>query len=364
MANTVLRYVLAIGMLLCGTEVFAEEIPLFYKGIRPLGMGGAFTAVADDENAMFYNPAGMNNIEGFGGLELLNPMVEVGNNTVDFYRDLKEVLDADTSNEQTRRSTDLLNKWLGKQFHLRTGLFPNLTLHNFGIGLLAQGTFDGEVHNLFGPNALELRGVYDGALLLSFGYGFKIVNDNALQIGVTGKYVYRGILDELYAANDLVNIDSIDFDRDLKKGSGYGFDLGVIYSLPVFLSPSIGFNLQNVTEVNLGDAGTLPQQLNVGVALKPNVGFGKLVLALDVVDISRQIGTDDDLYKRVLAGAEYSFPMLLALRAGFHQGYVSGGFTVDLWFLKLVYAYYIEEVGAYAGQIPDRRHAAQASLGF
>lgn len=28
-------------------------------GVRPLGMGGAFTGLADDENALFYNPAGV-----------------------------------------------------------------------------------------------------------------------------------------------------------------------------------------------------------------------------------------------------------------------------------------------------------------
>ncbi|NNG26639.1 MAG: hypothetical protein HKM87_03885, partial [Ignavibacteriaceae bacterium] len=28
-------------------------------GVRPMGMGGAFTAVADDPNAAYWNPAGM-----------------------------------------------------------------------------------------------------------------------------------------------------------------------------------------------------------------------------------------------------------------------------------------------------------------
>ncbi len=38
-----------------------EMITLFdlESGVRPLGMGGAFTALADDENALFYNPAGL-----------------------------------------------------------------------------------------------------------------------------------------------------------------------------------------------------------------------------------------------------------------------------------------------------------------
>lgn len=32
-------------------------------GTRPLGLGGAFTALADDENALFYNPAGLGFLE-------------------------------------------------------------------------------------------------------------------------------------------------------------------------------------------------------------------------------------------------------------------------------------------------------------
>jgi len=38
----------------------AYAVPLnFYSGARPMGMGGVFTAVADDVNAIFYNPAGV-----------------------------------------------------------------------------------------------------------------------------------------------------------------------------------------------------------------------------------------------------------------------------------------------------------------
>ncbi|MFQ5795536.1 MAG: hypothetical protein ACE5JP_10870 [Candidatus Bipolaricaulia bacterium] len=35
-------------------------------GARPLGMGGAFVAVVDDESALFYNPAGLGDLESIG----------------------------------------------------------------------------------------------------------------------------------------------------------------------------------------------------------------------------------------------------------------------------------------------------------
>lgn len=36
------------------------------QGARPVGMGGAFTAISDDINSIFYNPAGLVNIERIG----------------------------------------------------------------------------------------------------------------------------------------------------------------------------------------------------------------------------------------------------------------------------------------------------------
>jgi hypothetical protein len=76
------------------------------------------------------------------------------------------------------------------------------------------------------------------------------------------------------------------------------------------------------------------------------------------------LGADSDTAKRLHTGAELKFPAVFSLRAGLNQGYVTAGATIDLRILKLAYAYSIEEVGAFAGQTPDRRHVAQLSLGF
>lgn len=357
---------LLILMTHLGGTVYADELPAFYKGIRPLGMGGAFTAVADDENAMFYNPAGLNDIKGFGGFVSPIPpglYVEANKNVKSFYNDVIDIADASNDTEQANLAAKLLENWLGKEIHLRTGLFPNVTVHNFGVGFLAQASIDGEVHNPLGINTLQLRGGYDLALLISGAYGFSVLN-NPLKVGVTGKVINRRMLDQTYTTRELVQQDGIDLGRDLQKGNGFGLDLGAIYSLPVFLDPAIGVSLQNIGDVNFGDAGKLEQQMNIGAALHPPVGFGKLLVAFDIVDLTSQLGEDHDLAKRLHFGIEYRLPMILAVRAGLYQGYPSFGFTADFWILKASYAHYIEELGAYAGQRPDRRNMAQVTFGF
>jgi len=57
MKNILLIIVLFIAMITAGTAFAAfDDIGV---GARPLGMGGAFVAVADDSNASAYNPAGL-----------------------------------------------------------------------------------------------------------------------------------------------------------------------------------------------------------------------------------------------------------------------------------------------------------------
>src|SRR5271170_4913674 len=61
-------------------------------GARPVGMGGAFTAIADDSNAPLYNPAGLVQVQWnemsamysrlFSGLTLYSGDASTGGNTV------------------------------------------------------------------------------------------------------------------------------------------------------------------------------------------------------------------------------------------------------------------------------------------
>lgn len=336
--------------------LYAAELPTLYRGIRPLGMGGAFITLSDDENAMFYNPAGLNDVEGFGGFELLNPLVEISKDSIDLYKDLQDI-----DSDDTAQVTDLLNRFIGQHQHLRTSLFPNLIFHNFGIGALGQATLDAEIRNRANPIVITDAKV-DVGLLASVAYG---LFDKKLQIGATGKFIQRRGILKTFTAVDIAseNFDPLE-DVDESKND-FAFDLGAKINIDIpVIKPSFGVVLQNITDLDFDQLGKLPQQLNIGLSINPDFWIIKSTLALEIDDITKELDTDDDIYKRVHIGAEVRFPTILAVRAGFNQGYWTAGVTLDVWILKIAYATYAEEVGAVAGQRDDRRHVAQVVLGF
>ncbi|HMX95339.1 MAG TPA: hypothetical protein PKC50_08855, partial [Elusimicrobiota bacterium] len=49
---------LSMALMAAALSAAAVEQPTQIRGARALGMGDAFTAVADDQNVFFYNPAG------------------------------------------------------------------------------------------------------------------------------------------------------------------------------------------------------------------------------------------------------------------------------------------------------------------
>ncbi|MBI5096777.1 MAG: conjugal transfer protein TraF [Nitrospirae bacterium] len=342
----------------CIITASAEEFPSLYRGIRPLGMGNAFITVADDENTLFYNPAGLNDVKGFGGIEILNPLIEFSQVGLDAYSDFKDI----DSNNVTE-VTNVLSKYIGERFSLRTSLYPNIIFHNFGVGALGQVSFSGEVRNRVNPQ-VNVDGKADVGGVVGFAYGFR---EKKVQVGVALKFVQRQSFQKTYYATDIAsaNFDPSNDFSDLKKtGTGFSGDVGVKVNPEWPLRPSIGLVLQNIGDLNLDKAGKIPQQLNAGVSIHPDLWIFKNTLALDIVDLTKNVEGEDDFYKRVHMGAEIKLPYILSLRVGANQGYPSFGATIDFWILKLAYAYYKEELGAVAGQKDDARHVGQIAIGF
>ncbi|HAL87456.1 MAG TPA: aromatic hydrocarbon degradation protein, partial [Deferribacteraceae bacterium] len=56
--------VIAAACFILPSAAFASGFAINEQGAKALGMGGAFAAQADDPTAVYYNPAGITQLEG------------------------------------------------------------------------------------------------------------------------------------------------------------------------------------------------------------------------------------------------------------------------------------------------------------
>lgn len=326
--------------------VSAEEYRTFHRGVRPLGMGGAFTAVADDHNARYYNPAGLASSGGFS-LGIFNPQISVSENSVDLLSDFE-----DTDTDDTNEVNNLLQKYLGENNNVKASLDPyvGFKIKNIGMAVTAIASTDinVNVHNPVWPRAY-ITGVVDTGAMVSAGMAVPLVP--GLRVGASLKAIGRNSIDETYDATEIANQD-VDFaDRiedDMESGSGFGLDIGVLYSPPdliPFSDLTVAFTGQNLPNMEFGDAIDTNSQYNLGVALRQKFGIVTLTEALDYMDITDNLTGDESMEKKIHMGVEAKIP-ILSVRVGINQGYATAGATVDFKMIKLDVATYGEEVGA------------------
>ncbi len=347
---------MVIGLCLPGF-VYGDEYPFIYKGMRPMGMGGAFTAVSNDANALFYNPAGLADIQTTRA-SILPLELEISDNTFDIYDDAKDV-DFDDDQE----TGAYLRDNIGKRSHLGLNIFPNLSKPGFAFGLISASNINFEVKDRQYP---KIAADIVSDLGAGVGHARPLLEERLL-LGANFKYVYRNNLVADYTVLDITGDDFEDtIEDDLKDGHGVLVDLGAIYKLDGGGLPGaqVGISMNNVISKNFGDARDFHDHVDIGFAITRPVWVTTATFAVDYYDLFSQVGKDNDLAKRLRLGVEFNFPRILSVRGGIYQGYLTAGMTLDAKFACLDLLTYAEEIGAYAGQRSDRRYAMRLSFGF
>ncbi|MFH1259944.1 MAG: hypothetical protein ABII74_09100 [Elusimicrobiota bacterium] len=390
--------------------VFSAEPPVFIRGVRPLGMGGAFTALSSDQNAFFYNPAGLSR-RTTSQITLLELPIGISRDAISFYQyyqDNKNALenfDQQTYDTQVRLTNEITDKVTKYRTHISLGL-PNLNyLHckegfAWGIGVFDQ--FDARVKLNSGIilPTIDFSGYLDvlaGLPLakkwatvpaIPYWKGKNLAVPGSVSLGTTIKYLKRAKIDE--RRKSILTFE--EFDPILQWGQGYGLDLGMLYQ-PV-KSWDIGLMISDFGGTKISykeasnDTGTkaattevIAPQTNLGLAFSPrnlyywpgrSLGLkeDRLVFVADLRDIfnadEKLLGENilaETFFKHLYFGGEFRW-FLFDLRTGFNQGYPTFGAGLHLLFLHLDYAYYADELGRYTGQIPEWNHRITAALRF
>ena len=342
---------MSVGPLLRAAELYDPG-----RSVRALGMGNAFTAVVNDEWSLVYNPAGLSQVEGYY-LSLLS--LSTGLNGENALTTINDISNASGDIGQQLAAVTGNRIWLGYNGNVA------IYMQNFGLNYFYDGFINPYVTNpaftslnidYFMDQGYSIGMAFSPSQSISFGASFRRINrmGGMIPIGV----------DSLQSVTSQEISDTIN-----SRGIGYGLDLGFIYRWDGPTPMRLGVAYRNLGNTSFQAAvgstrspGSIPAELSVGWTMDIEVPGLRITPALDYRHILK---SEEALAKKIHMGLELDLP-LIALRGGFSQGYYTYGLGLGLGPLDIELASYAVELGAYAGQIEDRRYMLEISmeLGF
>jgi hypothetical protein len=249
-------------------------------GVRPTGMGGAFSAIADDSNAPLYNPAGLVQVQW--------------NEFSGSYGSLFSGLDL-----YSGQGTSTLG-----QSYLAFATKPSPRSGSFALSWAS-----------FTASHLYREDTYMLSYARNVGDFFPVL-DNALALGVTAKYLHRSVTLDSFSSNDPVFANG-------DTAGAFTADVGLLFkpeegSLKGWRMALVG---QNITQPNVGFQATdsVPEEWRLGFAYQS----GSLPWFVPALDLSRQDGVNN-----INAGAEsWLFHDTIGVRAGINRDEASTGLS-------------------------------------
>ncbi len=346
---------------LCGTaaSVQAGEYAALRESLRARGMGGAFTAVANDEYALFYNPAGLRSV--YYNIFTFADWKSTWNQTTEDFG--KEA-----------NPNNVLSSYSGKKFYLEPFDLGILSFVNsrFGWSVFGNSVFDFSIGSISASNVDATFKAY-GQLGGVLGGAWSFL-DHQLDLGVSGKIASRT------GAESTVTVTKQDFldafsppqntaalENSVKTSydnkTAYSADVGMVYHLDSFytLAPKLG--LSYLGGLDFGGAGKIPGTLNLGASTESEFSGIDIIMAADYVDLlDAQKLTGSKLRLGFELGVEKlnNGHHIASFRVG-HNGYLSSGFSLNLWKLKIDYAQYSKTISS---GLEDQRKSLGMSLVF
>ena len=411
---------LAVTSLLATTYVNAItfEYNSLYKDTRVMGMGGANVALGGESSAVFYNPAGLsgmapckdiiledNTTKCVGGdgleLELVNISAIISGKSVDLVMDSMKLAStaADSiANGQYSDFSPFLTKYTGAPISLGVNDYSSMAYRGkswaFTVGVLLAANLAVQIHNPLGSaGIIEVNGFTNTGIIT--GFSMDLLNDNSLHVGLGAKmffgqfggYEFNNDISAGISINHLTGLmessDSVGYLVDNEMLNPYtqlALDAGVIYDLDGiipfgdWLHPSIATSFLNIGNIQTANGNIIiPQTLNLGVALRPDLYLFSdwlltdWVFTADYVDVL-YAHEDGSFGKRLRMGARMSlFKGWFAeatVSAGLYNANWTAGAQLRLMFLDLMVSTYAEELGASVGQDPDRRYQFSIAMGW
>lgn len=325
----VIIFSICLTILCLSAYAARDDRPIMVQGVRTQNLGSAFTAVGDNEDLLFFNPAGLQQIED-SRLTMFSLKAGFNTDTINEIKEFAKAYDkADSSKDLSEKSIDELKEY---ESLLNLALPVQITYirPNFGFSLL-NSSMNAQAHFDYDDDESIVRIKNTNDLVAMVSYGRQIYKD--LSAGLTVKYLTRteiGKGDEGIELADLSNQEAKIFVR-----RGLAYDLGFMYELDrwqlkfgLAIRDLLGTNLtEQEIDLNTGDITDKDTEYNIkrqttfGISYQPDfkIPWERLAYYPEDVIFALDIG-DGDSFSKVRFGSEIKLFKWLALRFGFNKG--------------------------------------------
>lgn len=363
--------------LLFSKNLLALPVQRLMESPKGTLLGGAFTARADDEYTLFYNPAALGRNEGFK----LNPLnINISGSNIIDDRDRFENL-PDTVEGVTSRLAEY-------PIHINLGATPSFKMGSFGFNLFANSKTDMLITNALDPE-IHINSNNDKGFITGIAFGFgrgqistddvpgfrkKRVNGYRMSFGLGVKYIDRTSIraTESLLSPGLYNLIT-NGNADLKtlksyfgesRGKGLGVDLGTEYTLTSGRSNFVA----SLALLDVGDtsfsrkSGTRSiasqkMTLNSGLSWRQDCTLFDLIVSTDIQGLNQ----NRDFMQKFHFGTELAFP-IISLYSGFSEGYLSYGVSAHIFPVKVTAGFNSREFGEKYKSRKSKEFVATVSL--
>lgn len=346
-----------------------NAFPEFVTSARALAMGNAYLCKVDDSWAAFYNPAGLGTVRA--------PQSHLANIHLEASSGLIKVLGDGPAYEIPKNYMDsfdpeemrsLLSEEKGELAHSRVNLFPNFTLRGMTLGYMGSQR-NRAIINDVNPDPNNAANTFEIAERRDHGPVFALSGSlfgGVVKLGASAVYLIRRDLYKEFAPTDTIEISNDEY----KTGKSLQLTGGARVTLPVALLPTFSFVLRNATDNDwegVGDGGApdeIEQTMDAGFSITPQIGkITRLHMEVNLKDINNKY--DTNAKRRLAAGMELDINRRLFLRAGYGDGWGSGGIGVRTrTFILDMTTYAVDRSLDGFREEEDRRWVLSLSSGF
>jgi len=358
-----------ILFILCLNSINAEvdDNPFIIQSVRTESMGSAFTAVADSEDVLFFNPAGLQNIQD-SRLTMFGIRADFNIDMINGIRDFVDAYDGDSQDIDAESISELqgYSPLIGLAGPIQiTYIRPHLGFMFLNPSIKAKADFS----YLSGENQSSVKLTNTADVIAMLAYGRRVYQN--LSAGLTLKYLARTEI------RDTELSDLADNQAFILVRRGISYDLGLMYEIKR-LPFKFGLDIRDILNTSLseqsinidngdvedGDDYEIKRQITLGISYQPDfkIPWDKLAYYPEKTIFALDIGGGDN-FSTVHFGTEMQMFRWLALRFGINKG-VRLGLGLHTGTVKFDYMFSPKMTDTYSNKETENNHAFSIFLRY